>query len=126
MTSITHPLPLGTIIRVSKPHKDTGTMSWDDSDTEIERVAPAGATCTIIAIEGNTPCYHVEFLPSEVWNILDPSDFNDYPDDYQIVELGNGEKPKAHDDYYANPNRERDPEAERKIAEELAANGPSI
>lgn len=101
-------------------------MSWDDTDTEIERVAPAGSTCVITQVEGSAPNYHVEFLPSEVWNILDPQDFADNPEQFEIIELGNGSIPEAHSAYYTNEDRERDPEAIRKIEKVNSPAGPTI
>jgi hypothetical protein len=123
---IQHPLPVGTIIKVKVESTDSGTMSWDDSDTEIDRVAPAGSLCVITAVEGKAPNYHVEFLPSEVWNILNPEDFATHPEQFEIIELGNGTVPASHSDYYADEDRERDPTAVEKIAAENAPTGPSI
>jgi hypothetical protein len=124
--TIQHPLPIGTIIKVNIESKDSGIMSWDDTDTEIERVAPAGSTCVIWGVDGTTPQYQVEFLPSEVWNVLEPDDFAKHPEQYEIVELGNGRVPAFRDEYYANEDRERDPAAVEKIATENAPAGPSI
>jgi hypothetical protein len=126
MLEIQHPLPVGTIIKVNVESRDHGAMSWDDTDTEIERVAPAGSQCVITAVEGSTPNYHVEFIPSEVWNILNPDDFEQHPEQFEIVERGTGTVPVSHSDYYANEDRERDPAAVEKIAAENAPAGPSI
>lgn len=128
MTNIKHPLPLGTIIKVNTKSWDNGVMSWDDSDTEIERVAEAGSECHIWDIEQGSggPLYHVTFIPSEVWNILELSDFQDKPGCFEVVDLGTGEMAASYNAYFNNKDRPRDPEAVRKIAEELAKRGPAI
>lgn len=121
MPDIKHPLPIGTVIKVTDKHSDHGVMSWDDTDTEIERIAPAGSECVITAAEKTTRNgdyqYHVEFIPSEVWNILDQEEVND-PAKYQIVSLGNGNKPDWFNAYYDDPDRPRDPDAVQKIEDE--------
>lgn len=128
MIDIKHPLPLGTVIKVNTKSWDNGVMSWDDSDTEIERVAEPGSECHIWDIEQGSdgPRYHVTFIPSEVWNILEPEDFKSKPNVFEIVELGTGSMTTAYDDYFNNENRPHDPEAVRKIAEELAKSGPAL
>lgn len=127
MTQITHPLPVGTIIKVNTKSWDNGIMSWDNTDTEIERVAEAGSECHVWQIEqgSNGNIYHVTFIPSEVWNVLDEKDFADHPEQFEIVSLGNGTVNPAYTEYFDNEARPRDPEAERKIAEELGNDGPS-
>lgn len=128
MTQITHPLPVGTIIKVNTKSSDSGVMTWDDTDTEIERVAEAGSECHVWQVEHGSsgPMYHVTFIPSEVWNILDEADFNEKPDQFEIVSLGDGTMPPSYTEYFDDEDRPRDPEAERKIAEQLEATGPSI
>ncbi len=124
MSDIKHPLPVGTIIKVNTRSFDSGVMSWDDDDIEIEREAPAGSTCSIVEVFENGQ-YSVEFLPSEVWNFLEPGDFEEHPEHYEIIELGNGTHAESYTAYYADENRPRDPEAVRKINEKLEADGPS-
>ena len=126
--TITHPLPVGTIIKVNTKSFDNGVMTWDDTDTEIERVAEAGSECHVWQVEkgSNGPMYHVTFIPSEVWNILDEADFKDKPDQFEIVSLGDGTMANSYAEYFDNEDRPHDPEAERKIAEALAAEGPSL
>ena len=128
MTQITHPLPIGTIIKVNTKSWDNGVMSWDDTDTEIERVAEAGSECHIWELEKgqNGYTYQVEFIPSEVWNVLDEKDFVDHPENFEIVALGDGTMSPAYTEYKADENRPRDPEAIRKIEEELGIEAPSL
>jgi hypothetical protein len=128
MTQLSHPLPIGTIIRVNIKSIDTGIMSWDDTDTDIERVAEAGSECHVWQTENGKDgyMYHVTFLPSEVWNILDEKDFAHHPEHFEIISLGDGTMASAYSDYFNDENRPRDPEAERKIAEELGKDGPSL
>lgn len=128
MTQITHPLPVGTIIKVNAKSLDNGVMSWDDTDTEIERVAETGSECHVWQVENgsNGIMYHVTFIPSEVWNILDEKDFTDRPEQFEIISLGDGTMSPPYTEYFDNEDRPRDPEAERKIAEELGNDGPSL
>lgn len=120
---IAHPLPIGTVVRVNTESFDSGIMSWDDTDTQIERRAPAGSVAVIWAVdEGEKgPLYNLEFVPSEVWNILSPEDFAMRPDLFEVVELGTGILPPLYTDYHDDPDRERDPEAVRKIEEARAS-----
>jgi hypothetical protein len=128
MTEFRHPLPVGTIIKVNTKSWDDGVMTWDDTDTEIERVAEPGSECHVWQVESgsNGNMYHVTFIPSEVWNILDEKDFADHPEQYEIVSLGEGAPSQAYTGYFDNEDRPRDPEAERKIAEKLGNDGPSL
>lgn len=123
---IAHPLPIGTLIMVNIESFDEGIMSWDDTDTLIERRAPAGSMAVVWNIEEGEggPIYDVEFVPSEVWNRLDPQDFSSRHDLYEVVELGTGVLPSLYTDYHDNPDRERDPDAVRKI-EEARASAPA-
>jgi hypothetical protein len=123
---IKHPLPVGTTLRAAKQHTDHGIMSWDDNDVEIARVAVPGSVGHIWDVEkGNDGYrYHVTFFPSEVWNVLEEPDFKDHPEDYSIVELGDGTHSDAYKAYWRNP--ERDPEAIRKIEEATAPSVPSL
>jgi len=116
---VVHPLPIGTQILVMDGGTDEGVMSWDDANVTIDRQAPAGSTCYISGVDD--PRYDVEFLPSEVWNILEPSDFATKGDNFKILSLGDGSKPAFAQEHYDYPQRcERDPEAVQKIAEELS------
>jgi hypothetical protein len=128
MTEVQHPLPIGTIIKVNIKSWDNGVMSWDDSDTEIERVAEPGSECHIWDIEQGSdgPRYHATFIPSEVWNILEPEDFTNKPENFEIVELGTGEMSARYHAYFDDEDRPRDPEAVRKIGEELSKDGPAL
>jgi hypothetical protein len=128
MTQIIHPLPVGTILKVNTRSWDSGVMSWDDTDTEIERVAEAGSECHVWQIENSNDGtrYHVTFIPSEVWNILEEKDFSDHPEHFGIVSLGDGTMSSTYTGYFDNEDRPRDPEAERKIAEELGNDGPNL
>ncbi len=116
-----HPLPIGTVFEIKKDHTDTGVMSWDATDTEIERRAVAGSKGVVTAVvqtsRNSEFQYHVEFIPSEVWNIIDQAEF-DNDNDYKIVSLGDGQKPDWFTEYYDNPDRERDPAAIAQIEEE--------
>jgi hypothetical protein len=120
--TIRHPLPVGTQIRVRGGGCDEGIMSWDDTDTMIEREAPPGSICIVTSAGRPNPStgdrgwvYDVEFIPSEVWNVLDEADFREMGDALEIVALGDGTMPQFIHDHYENPVR--DPEAVRKIAE---------
>ncbi|TLX15807.1 hypothetical protein [Rhizobium sp. MHM7A] len=119
--TITHPLPIGTIIKVNTQSSDHGIMSWDDTDTEIERVAEAGSTCHVWALDkgDNGYSYQVEFIPSEVWNTFDEADFAEKPEDFEIVSLGDGTMSADYTEYHDNEDRTRDPEAIRKIEAEF-------
>lgn len=128
MTRINHPLPVGTILKVNAKSSDSGIMSWDDTDTEIERVAEVGSECHVWDVKQGRDgyMYQVLFIPSEVWNQLEEQDFVDHPEQFIIVSLGNGTVDAAYTEYFDNKDRPRDPEAERKIAEELGVETPSL
>lgn len=116
--AVNHPLPVGTKIKANKRQFDNGVMSWDDSDTVIERVAEAGSVCHVWDVEkGNDGYrYQVTYIPSEVWNVLEEADFAK-AGEFDIVELGKGALSDEYNEYFNNPVR--DPEAVRKIEAEL-------
>ncbi len=125
-TGIVHPIPVGTILKAAKQHMDSGVMTWDDTDTEIERVAEPGSICHVWDVEPgvNGYRYQVTFEPSQVWNVLDEADFTYHPGDYEVVALGQGVHSNAYNAFMNS--KERDPEAVRKIEEQLNAEGPSL
>lgn len=120
-------LPVGTVIQTKTGEWDQGIMSWDETNTEIRRVAVAGSTGVIINARQTSDgyVYETEFLPSEVCVLIDEAETLD-ASKYEIVKLGLGFPPKWHRDYYSNSDRERDPFALEQIATNQNRDAPSI
>lgn len=118
MAYVSHPLPLGTRILSVNGECDEGEMSWDESGATVERKTGPNAELIVTShlflggLQGWS--YGVESMPSEVLVFLDEVNFAAAPENYLLIELGNGEEPQLN---YDN-NTFRDADVLRQIEEQ--------